>query len=159
MKIELRKLSEIKTYGNNPRIIGPAVDAVANSIKSFGFSVPVVVDKNGVIIAGHTRYAAAQKLGLEEIPCYVAEDLSEDQAQIYRLVDNKVSELSVWDHAKLSDEIMELAGDIDLSLFGFEDRGELPIKDDTYENFEVPLDEFEEDKFSHTCEKCGFKWN
>ena len=159
MEIKIIKLSKIKPYLNNPRIINEAVDAVANSIKEFGFSVPIVVDKDLVIVAGHTRYEAAYKLGLEEIPCYVAVDMSEEQSQIYRLVDNKVSEMSVWDHEKLTVEMLKLVGDIDMSIFGFEEKMDLPIKDDEFQNVEFSLDEFGEDKFAHTCERCGFRWN
>lgn len=161
MKIEIRKISEIRPYENNPRVIDGSVDAVANSIREFGFSVPIVVDKHGVIVTGHTRYAAAKKLGLTEVPCIVASYLTEEQAQAYRLADNKVSELSTWDNEKLSDELMQLAGGIDMSLFGFEaPREEIPGKEDeAFTNTEFSLDDFEDDKFSHQCERCGFKWN
>ena len=87
-------LSEIKPYENNPRHNESAVDAVAQSIKEFGFKNPIIVDKHKVIIAGHTRYKAAQQLGLEEVPCIIDSDLTEKQAKAYRLVDNKVGELA-----------------------------------------------------------------
>lgn len=91
---------------------------MAASIKEFGFKVPIVVDKNNVIIAGHTRLKAAQKLGLEEVPVIVADDLTEEQIKAFRLADNKVSELADWDFNALG---LELAGlEIDMSQFNFE---------------------------------------
>lgn len=161
MNIEFRKLEDVFPYPNNPRVIDASVDAVANSIKEFGFSVPIVLDKNGVIVTGHTRYKAAQKLGLKEVPCYVAENLTEEQAQAYRLADNKVAELSIWDNNKLTEELMGLVDSIDMSLFGFEAaREELPEKEEeSFSNVEFSIQDFEEDKFKHQCEKCGFKWN
>ncbi|HGM8965131.1 TPA: ParB N-terminal domain-containing protein, partial [Streptococcus pyogenes] len=92
-----KKLSEITPYKNNPRNNDEAVGPVAESIKEFGFKVPIVVDKNGEIINGHTRYKAAQKLGLETVPVIVADDLSEEQIKAFRLADNKVGEIAVWD--------------------------------------------------------------
>src|SRR5436189_5509570 len=97
MKIELRKLSEIKPYEKNPRINEAAVDAVAASIKEFGFRVPIVVDADGVIICGHTRLKAAQKLGLGSAPVHVATDLTPAQVKALRIADNKTSELAEWD--------------------------------------------------------------
>lgn len=94
MKVELRKLSDIKPYENNPRINGQAVDAVATSIREFGFRQPMVVDENSVIIVGHTRWKAAQKLGLEKVPVHVAKDLTPAQIKAYRIADNKLAELA-----------------------------------------------------------------
>ena len=161
MNIEIRKISSIRPYVNNPRVIDGSVEAVANSIQEFGFSVPIVVDKDGVIIAGHTRFEAAKRLGLEEVPCYVAADLTEEQVQAFRLADNKVAEMSTWDNGKLSEELMGLAGSIDMSLFGFEaPRDGLPGREnDILTNMEFSLDEFDDDKFRHHCERCGFQWN
>jgi ParB-like chromosome segregation protein Spo0J len=98
MKIELRKLSEIKPYPGNPRINDDAVDAVAQSIREFGFRQPIVVDSEGVIICGHTRYKAALKLGLEKVPVHVAKDLTPEQIKAYRIADNKTAELSDWNY-------------------------------------------------------------
>jgi ParB/RepB/Spo0J family partition protein len=97
MKIEQWKLSEITPYENNPRQNDAAVDAVAASIKEFGFRQPIVVDTQGVIICGHTRYKAAQKLGLEKVPVHVAKDLTPAQIKAYRIADNKTADLAVWD--------------------------------------------------------------
>jgi DNA modification methylase len=120
MKIELRKLSEIKPYPNNPRQNDAAVDAVAASIKEFGFRQPIVVDEEGVIICGHTRYKAALKLELETVPVHVARDLTPAQIKAYRIADNKSSELAEWDYELLPVELGELQGmNFDLGLLGF----------------------------------------
>ena len=84
------KLDDLKPYENNPRNNEEAIEPVANSIKIFGFKVPIVVDKNNIIIAGHTRYKAAKKLGLNKVPCIVADDLTDEQVKAFRLADNKV---------------------------------------------------------------------
>ena len=91
MKIVNKNISDIKPYENNPRINVDSVDKVANSIKEFGYRVPIIIDKNNVIVAGHTRLLAAEKLGITEIPCIVADDLTEQQINAFRLVDNKTS--------------------------------------------------------------------
>ena len=111
-------ISELKPYENNPRINDKAVDAVAASIKEFGFKVPIIIDKNNVIVAGHTRLKAAQKLGLEEVPVIVADDLTEEQIKAFRLADNKVGEIAEWDFDKLNEELAEL--EMDMSKFDFE---------------------------------------
>ena len=90
-------LKDIKLYEKNPRKNDNAVEYVANSIKEFGFQQPIVIDKDGVIVAGHTRYKASKKLGLEKVPCIIADDLTDEQIKAYRLADNKVSEKSEWD--------------------------------------------------------------
>jgi len=125
MKIAIRKLSEIKPYPNNPRFNDQAVDAVAKSIQEFGFRQPIVVDPQGVIIIGHTRYKAAMKLGLEKVPVHVAKDLTAQQIQAYRIADNKTAELSDWNYELLPIELTELQGmNYDVGLLGF-DKDEL----------------------------------
>jgi DNA modification methylase len=125
MKIELRKLSDIKPYENNPRLNDDAVEAVAASIREFGFRQPIVVDAEGVIICGHTRYKAALKLGLEKVPVHVAKDLTPEQIKAYRIADNKTAELSDWNYELLPIELGELQGmNYDLGLLGF-DQDEL----------------------------------
>ena len=120
MKIENRKLSELKLYGGNPRIISDeAVDAVAASIGEFGFKVPILVDRDGVIVAGHVRHKAAQKLGLTEVPVIVADDLTPEQIKAYRIADNRTAELSNWDYELLPIELADLQSlDFDLELLG-----------------------------------------
>lgn len=119
MDIVNRRLSEIHPYENNPRFNDEAVDAVAASIQEFGFKVPIVLDSEGVIVAGHTRWKAALKLQLEEVPCVVADDLSPEQIKAFRLADNKVAELAYWNEEALAKELEEIA-DIDMSAFGFD---------------------------------------
>lgn len=117
MKIQERKLETIKPYPNNPRRNDEAVQAVAASIREFGFKQPIVVDKDGVIIVGHTRYKAAKELGMDTVPVLVADDLTGDQARAYRLADNKTGELAGWDFGLLQSEMDEI--EMDLSGFGF----------------------------------------
>lgn len=120
-KIEIKyiSLNLLKPYKNNPRINDDSVEAVAKSIKKFGFKVPLVIDKDFNIVCGHTRYKASQKLGLEEVPCIIADDLTPSQLKAFRLADNKVGENSTWDFTKLEQELSEI-GDIDMSEFGFD---------------------------------------
>ena len=121
MQIELRKLDEVKPYENNPRVNDDAVEAVAKSIKEFGFRQPLVVDANGVIICGHTRWKAAKKLGLEQVPVHVARDLTPEQVKALRIADNKTAELSDWNYELLPLELSELQEmNFDLSLLGFD---------------------------------------
>lgn len=119
MEVIDKKVAELIPYAKNPRKNDQAVDAVAASIKEFGFKVPIVIDGDGVIVAGHTRLKAALLLGLETVPCVVADDLTEDQIKAFRLADNKTAELAEWDYALLDEEIAELT-DIDMSQFGFD---------------------------------------
>lgn len=94
-------VGKLKPYENNPRINEKAVEYVAESIREFGFKVPMVITPDNVIITGHTRLAAALSLGMEEVPCVLADDLSDEQARAFRLADNKVSEQASWDLKKL----------------------------------------------------------
>lgn len=119
MKIKDISIGDIIPYDNNPRENDFAVVAVANSIKEFGFKVPVVIDKDNTIIAGHTRIKAALSLGLDKVPCIVADDLTPDQVRAFRLADNKVAELAGWDFSKLEEELRSI-GDINMELFGFD---------------------------------------
>lgn len=121
LKIIYVSIDDIEPYANNPRLNDGSVDGVANSIKKFNWKQPIVVDKNKVIIAGHTRYAAAKKLGLKEVPIVIADDLTEEEVKAYRLADNKVGENSLWDFDKLDQELNEILG-IDMADFGFTDN-------------------------------------
>ena len=123
MKIELRPLADITPYENNPRINDQAVDAVAESIARFGFRQPIVVDEAGVIICGHTRFKAATKMALAEVPVHIATDLTPEQVRAYRIADNRTAELSEWNMELLPLELADLqdAG-LDWSLLGFDDR-------------------------------------
>ena len=121
MKIVNKKITDLKPYEKNPRKNDGAVDAVANSIKEFGFKVPIIITKEGEIVAGHTRYKAAQQLELEEVPCIVADDLTPQQIKAFRIADNKTAELAVWDDALLGEEMKLLEDDFDFTDFGFND--------------------------------------
>lgn len=119
-KTVVMDLTDIHPYEDNPRQNEDAVDSVAKSIKDFGFLVPIVVDKDGVIVAGHTRYEAAKKLGLTEAPCIIAEHLTDEQVKAFRLIDNKVSELARWDMDMLAGELSALENSgINFTEFGW----------------------------------------
>lgn len=121
MEVVMRSIDSIHPYANNPRLNDDAVDAVARSIKEFGFRQPIVVDKKGFIIAGHTRYKAALKLGMTEVPVHVAIGLTPAQVQAYRIADNQSASLSTWDDEKLIQELLDLQKQgIQLDLTGFE---------------------------------------
>ena len=115
--IEYRNIEDINPYEKNPRKNEDAVRDVAESIRHFGFKVPIIVDKEGVIIAGHTRLKAAKKLGMTEVPVIQADDLTEEQAKAFRVADNKVAERSLWDIDILKDEL----ADLDDIFTGFSD--------------------------------------
>lgn len=136
MKVQDLTLDQIRPYDHNPRDNDGAVDAVAASIKNFGFKVPIIIDRDMTIVAGHTRYKAAKKLGLQSVPCIMADDLTEEQVRAFRLADNKVGELAGWDFDLLN---MELAGieELDMTQFGFEDPAELEAPEEVHET-EVP---------------------
>lgn len=112
MEVKNFRLDELKPYEKNPRRNDRAVDSVAKSIEQFGFKIPIVVDADNVIIAGHTRYKAAKKLRLEFVPCVIADDLSPEQVKAFRLVDNKTAELATWDFEKLGEELNSLASEL-----------------------------------------------
>ena len=155
MQIHDKRLDEIKPYENNPRHNDNAVDAVASSIREFGFKVPLVVDSEGVIVAGHTRYKAAQKLGLQTVPCIVADDLTDEQVKAFRLADNKVGELATWDLDALKVELDNI-GEIDLSGMGFD----LTLHD---EYTDPDIEDFSDSTAGGKvetcrCPKCGFEW-
>ena len=118
MQIVEKRLTELRPYENNPRKNDAAVEYVANSIKEFGFKVPIVIDKNNVIVAGHTRLKAAAELGLETVPCVIADDLTEEQIKALRLADNKTAEAAEWEYNSLMEEIYKIEG-VDMDAFGF----------------------------------------
>ena len=137
LNVVTMKIADLKAYENNPRKNEKAVDAVANSINSFGFKVPVIIDKNNVVVAGHTRLLACKKLGIDEVPCVIADDLTEDQIKAFRIADNKTAELADWDFDKLKEELGSI--DIDMEQFGFTDLEKIMDR-------EVMEDEFDENE-------------
>lgn len=145
MEIREFGIDEIKPYEKNPRKNEDSVKFVANSIKEFGFKVPIVIDADNVIVAGHTRWKAAKQLGLEKVPCIKADDLSEEKIKAYRLADNKVGEFSRWDMDLLSDELKDLGDVFDMGDFGFFD----PMDDDAPTGDD---DDFDPDKAAEDIE-------
>lgn len=136
MQIVYKKIDDVIPYENNPRKNDEAVDYVAKSIKEFGFKVPIIIDKDNVIVTGHTRLKAAKQLGMKEVPTIMADDLTEDQIKAFRLADNKVSEFAEWDDDLLKMELDDI--DINMSDFGFVlgeidvDSGGNPLTDEKY---------------------------
>lgn len=158
MKVRLVPIENVKPYENNPRDNDDAVDAVANSIKEFGWQQPIVTDTEGVIIAGHTRYKAAQKLGYTEVPVVVANNLTDEQVKAYRLADNKVGELAEWDFGALNEELAGIK-DIDMTELGFDDE-DLDLADSWDDSGE--LDDYDEPEVDDApkkikCPHCGYE--
>lgn len=145
MKIVMKKIKDITPYMNNPRKNDKAIDAVMHSIEEFGFKNPIIIDKDGVIISGHTRRLAAIKLGLREVPCIVGSHLTDAQVKAFRLADNRVSEIAVWDDDLLKEEMKNVL-DMDLDIYGF-DIGN--IEDIMQEETGIK---------THKCPKCGAEW-
>lgn len=153
MEVVLKKIDELIPYENNPRINDEAVKYVAESIRQFGFKVPMVIDKDNVIVAGHTRFKAANELGMKEVPCIVADDLTEEQVKAFRLADNKVGEIAQWDNGVLELELAELEDlNFEMGDFGF----------DTFDAADVDLGEFfepaeqkEKEPKKIQCPHCG----
>ena len=146
-------ITDIKEYENNPRNNENAIEPVANSIKKFGFKVPIILDRDNVIVAGHTRIYAAKKLGLKTVPCVIADDLTPEQIKAFRLADNKVGEIAEWDFAKLEEELMDIKN-IDMSEFEF-DMALLDevIDDDEINEFDV---ETAIDEITEPITKIGY---
>ena len=152
MQIVEMQLDRITPYERNPRRNNEAVEYVANSIREFGFRVPIVIDASGVIVAGHTRYKAAQALGMSAVPCVVADDLTDAQIRAYRLADNKTAEMAQWDPAMLDEELMDLL-DIDMSAFGF---GDIDLDAAVALDLDAEQSRDKPDKQQCHCPKCGF---
>ena len=135
LKIEYVDINNIKPYKKNPRKNEEAIPYVMESIKQFGFKNPVILDKDNVIVAGHTRIESAKRLGITEIPCIYADDLTDEQIKAFRLADNKVAEIAEWDIDLLDTELDDILN-IDMSDFGF-DAGVLD-SDEFGTDFELP---------------------
>lgn len=134
MEIKNIDLDQIKPYEKNPRKNDASVKYVKNSIEQFGFKVPIILDKENIIVCGHTRYKAAQELKLKTVPCIYADDLTDEQIKAFRLADNKVGEFSEWDFEALSGELEGIT-ELDMSAFGFmAEAAELEeVKEDDFE--------------------------
>lgn len=167
MNIVEKQISEIKPYEKNPRRNEKAIDLVVNSIKEFGFKQPIVIDENNVIICGHTRYQASKKLQMKELPCIIADDLTDEQIKAFRLADNKVSEFSEWDMELLNDELLDLDLDMDMFGFGFEDDEKIKepkerddLSDKVAETYEVIIecaDELQQEEIYTRLSSEGMK--
>ena len=161
MQVQEMKITEIRPYEKNPRHNDNSVEAVANSIKEFGFQQPIVVDKDLVIIAGHTRYKAAKKLGMKTIPVIIAEGLSDEQVKAYRIADNSAGEASIWNFDALLDEIADLS--YDMADFGLliPDMTSVELKptNDNRNSEELDISQFDEDNFDCECPRCHFRFN
>lgn len=155
MQIVQKRLEELKEYENNPRNNAGAVEPVANSIREFGFKVPIVATAEGTIIAGHTRYKAAQLLKLETVPVVIADGLTADQIRAYRLADNKTAELAEWDWGLLADELAAIdeSGMIDMGLFAINGAGEPDGRE--YKSVEIDVESIESG-WDGTCPGCGY---
>lgn len=163
MQVTNWPIDKVTPYENNPRKNDDAVEYVANSIKEFGFRSPIIVDRNGVIICGHTRLKAAMSLGLTEVPVHVADNLTDEQVRAYRLADNKTGELSTWDWERLNLELEDIDWlDLNMEEFGFGINSyfdDNPTKESENTSKELDLDDFSDDKFECECPRCGFRFN
>lgn len=163
MDIVTKKLEEVKPYENNPRNNTAAVPAVAKSLQSFGWKQPIVIDKDGTIVVGHTRYLAAKQLLADTqdakwnvLPCVIADDLTEDEITAYRLADNKTNELAVWDDMKLEGELGKIAeSEIDMSLLGFDDNEAHGFDPAVLDELFTDAPEKEKPTKMITCPHCG----
>lgn len=125
LNIVYKDIKELKPYKKNAKKHPKEqVERIANSIKEFGFTQPVIVDKNNCVVAGHGRILGAKKAGLKQVPTVMLEELTEEQIKAYRLVDNKLNE-SEWEYNLLDDELENLTEDIDMDLFGFDENVDL----------------------------------
>ena len=161
MNVKNINIKDIRPYKNNAKKHDETqIDNVAESIKQYGFVQPIVIDKDGVIVIGHCRALAAKKLGLKEVPCVCVDDLTPEQVNALRLVDNKSNE-SQWDFDILPDELAEL----DLSGFdfdfGFDDEEETVTSEpkEATGAVEYGTEDFSDEKFECECPRCGFKFN
>lgn len=151
MQIIEKRLDELTPYAKNPRKNDAAVKPVMESIKKFGFKVPIVVDKDGVIVTGHTRYKAAKNLQMETVPCVIADDLSPKEIKAFRLADNKVAEMAGWDFVVLGEELLDLDG-FGMSDFGFSNDEDFDV-DAFFED--SPTEKKEKEPKQIQCPHCG----
>ena len=161
MQIEYLDINEVIPYDNNPRNNdGEAVDRVAASIKEYGFKVPIIIDKDNVIVTGHTRLKAAKKLELKKVPIIRANDLTPEQIKAYRIADIRIAEYATWNNELLTMELSELQDlDFDLDLTAFQEW-ELenllnPVSDEDLQDFFVDKEEKPKEPKMITCPHCG----
>ena len=155
MQVVMRKIRDLKPYKNNAKKHPKEqVNRIAESIKEFGFTQPVLIDKNNEVVVGHGRILGAKQAGLKEVPTVMLEDLTEEQIKAYRLIDNKLNE-SDWDYVMLDQEVEQLLqSNIDMSLFGFEMLEPPKRKKVEFEVFEGS----KSIETKHKCPRCGYEW-
>ena len=153
MNVIEKRVKDLKPYEKNPRKNDDAVQYVANSIKEFGFKQPIVIDKDNNIVCGHTRWKACKKLGIQTVPCVVADDLTEEQIKAFRIADNKVSEMAGWDFPMLDAELAEIEM-LDMADFGFQNTA---FDEDTISDLFADAPEKEKESKKIQCPHCG-KW-
>ena len=158
LEIKYMSVNDIKPYKDNPRINEKAIPYVMNSIKEFGFKNPIIIDKNNIIICGHTRLESAKRLKYTEVPVIYADDLSDEQIKAFRLADNKVSEIAEWDLELLDNELSEI--DLDMEQFGFElSDGESLFEEEEKEEKEVNKKILKCPVCGHINEEKAFKYH
>lgn len=140
MEVKNISVKDIIPYENNPRKNEDAIQVVMNSIREFGIKQPLVIDENNVIVVGHTRFAAAKKLGYTEVPCVIASDLTEDQINAYRIADNRTAEYASWDVELLNNQLANILT-VDMEMFGFDLNADEEVKKKEEEKGEVPFTE------------------
>lgn len=143
MQIVMKNINELILYVNNARKNDHAVDAVASSIKNYGFKQPIVIDSQGEVVAGHTRLKAAKKLNMDQVPCIIADDLTPAQIKAYRIADNKVAELSKWDMELLKVELEDIEGFTGFEVQELDDSNKLN-EDYSEKNNEIDVDLFDD---------------
>lgn len=154
MKVHEIPVDRLKEYENNARKNDKAVELLKTSIKNYGFKVPIVIDKNEVIICGHARLKAAKQLGMKSVPVVIADDLTEEQVKAFRLADNKTAELAAWDFEKLEEELNEIDEEWLFSLFNKNRYEDIEVYDG-----EINIESFGDEEFDYECPECGFKFN
>lgn len=162
--VKIRPIEEIKRYTNNPRVNADAIDEVARSLKDFGWRQPLVVDKDDVIVVGDTRYLAAKKLGMKEVPVHVAAELTPAQARAYRIADNKTGEVAEWDFGRLAEEMQALVVEeveFDVTATGFTEMEISALLEGEEEDLEGEGDGYEQEvhkKRKTKCPSCGHEF-
>ena len=151
MDIRMVRVEDIRPYAKNPRKNEEAVKYVKASIREFGFKVPMVLDSKNVIVCGHTRFMAAKELGMQEVPCVYADDLSPEQVKAFRLADNKTQEAAEWDFNLLDAELASICS-LDMEAFGFKDD---VVDKSVLDDFFIDSEPKEKQKEYVQCEHCG----
>ncbi len=160
LKFENWPISRCVDYARNPRKNDHAVDKVAAAIKEFGFRVPIIAKSDGLVVDGHLRLKAAKKLGLEEVPVILADDMTDAQIKAFRLSVNKTAEFAEWDFDLLKLELQDLGElNFDLELTGFDLSEVASLFDDSDVHAPEDFNEVDEKEMKNKCPKCGFEFD